>query len=805
MNNTHFPVAGLENPAVSDCTNLRRTPAGSLSGMGAPATVSPAPTVSSRIYLISGGIYERLDGYKAMFIHRNGALYAEGFGHSVRLADMAKSPESVSILSDGVIVFPKAPGAPRRFVCGAEAASWQESPLFPTPPLLTLERVDAAAIFIDTAPLTLAGPYTSRSTRLTDDDAAALRPMLANAYSELCHMARVDGRWVQPVVARYRLIGPDDAVLYESAPVIIAPASGQQLSQALLTLSGSDLRTVQSARLSCTPFSIKVRCVGAPGEVEASCVKRIEILASPQLHNFDPDRTPVTHLGEYSAVTPSMRLTAWYPGVSDRLAPAAEGTFLRAAVEAVLDSADTSLTPVDNHIVRRVADELTILRRLVASRPAAPSEAERLLHAVNAPHSFTAASVCPHGDTVAYGGITPVPFSGYSVPELTVTTAALSGGETHCSSAACVELADGSRLVNRADIQGRSPSAYSPLIAYPLGEAVRITLRSGGAATAFTLASTRSGRWAYHLNPTLLPLPSSTLAATQIPAASTLAPRSRFEGVGTALATSPLRLDAATLCGVGSLAAILPAVGGTATLDSAAKHFHAFGSKGTALLTLNSLRTRLSASLIDPRPVLSPSAVALTPRGAAAIAGGDLLMLSGRRSNRLLPRSVPIPPDAAVLYSAANDEVTLLAASSPSLSLSLASGHISHRTLPAAQSTLSTTAGATFFAAEADGAVLTLDSEAAPSTPVTLSHACRAPAPRSGSCRALLGFSDEVCHLSFATDHGLPASPFITHSFTVTGTPRLPLTFNIPTSGASHITRSISLSTRSPDTFHIYE
>lgn len=114
-----------------------------------------------------------------------------------------------------------AEGPARRFAALRDAdgqLSWNEIPLFPSLPPLMIVRRDVGTAVSTLPVMTLRSSYTTTSQQLGDTDRAAIDKAMREAYIALSDSALSRGRYIQPVVARYRLRGDGGRVLYTSAP-----------------------------------------------------------------------------------------------------------------------------------------------------------------------------------------------------------------------------------------------------------------------------------------------------------------------------------------------------------------------------------------------------------------------------------------------------------------------------------------------------------------------------------------------------------------------------------------------------------
>ena len=236
-----FPVATLSDyRRVIRCRNLRPLLTGGLGGVGLPRRV--AKFYGDRPSAVPGGVISLSDGTRCVLVHHDGCLKAvtgrEGAVTVVWRTD--RPPECAIGLDDGLIVMP-AEGPARRFAALRDAdgqLSWSEIPLFPSLPPLMIVRRDVGTAVSTLPAMTLRSSYTTTSQQLGDTDRTAIDKAMREAYIALSDSALSRGRYIQPVVARYRLRGEGGRVLYTSAPVIVAPRTGLQGVTATLTLTG---------------------------------------------------------------------------------------------------------------------------------------------------------------------------------------------------------------------------------------------------------------------------------------------------------------------------------------------------------------------------------------------------------------------------------------------------------------------------------------------------------------------------------------------------------------------------------------
>ena len=627
-----FPVATLADyRRVIRCRNLRPLLTGGLGGVGLPRRV--AMFYGDRPSAVPGGVISLSDGTRCVLVHHDGCLKAvtgrEGAVTVVWRTD--RPPECAIGLDDGLIVMP-AEGPARRFAALRDAdgqLSWNEIPLFPSLPPLMIVRRDVGTAVSTLPVMTLRSSYTTTSQQLGDTDRAAIDKAMREAYIALSDSALSRGRYIQPVVARYRLRGEGGRVLYTSAPVIVAPRTGLQGVTATLTLTGEGFRQCGETRLSATEFVPAIEYTRTPDAEWKALVRSVELLVSPQLHPLSA-KLP-GHTRKSGASATQLTMTATLAGVDPLRGYAAEGTRPAAYVAAILDNADSALLsgrPADDTL-----GELSRLSAIMDMSSASPTAESTLAVSVGAPHRFTASAVARSGDLIAWGGLRVMPFDGYSLPEMSIEAPA---AQTSLPTAVRVTMHDGSSVVRTAVMSGFGEPSLSPLLVYPSADAVEMTLIAGGKALTVPLVSTPCGRMSYRLSPDLRPTSlTEDRGGYVVPSAS---PRCREypSAVAVCGVASPLEPVTVSYGDGMKLCALLPAMRHSNSFAVPSARFYLFGSGGISSMTLTDNRRRINLNLLDSRGVSSPMAVTPMVGGVAAIAGGALVTVTGSRPVTLL-------------------------------------------------------------------------------------------------------------------------------------------------------------------------
>ncbi|MCM1522647.1 MAG: hypothetical protein NC039_08355 [Muribaculaceae bacterium] len=577
-------------------------------GVGSPRRIM---LKNSRVRVVDGLCYAHGDGTETFFYSVPGKLMAYNTaGREQELAAVIGDVCHGITDGDGVIVFGE-DGSPRRFVCD-KTGRWEEREISLDITPYIIERRDMSVETAEVADVKLAGTYDQRNHQLTSEDADKLGTALSEAYRHLVDGAAGAGCMVQPVLARYRLYGLDGRVLYTSAPVMVAPADGvQAVSGEALVSAGES--TVSGMRLTARAFRLELVPSVVADPLRDTYVGRVELMVSPQLHPYiDGVPANCSYKGADGGV---VRYEVNIPGYTEQSSP------VKARMLSVLANVEKSFRP-DATVVPTLKDDLKTLSSLQIGGSAAPF----------IPSAFKARCSARNGSSVLYGGLTFAPFSGYALPEMAIVSEATEWG---IPTAVRVTMADGSTVV-RAVTSGRTMSALSPLLLYPSPEARSMLIITDEGRMECPLTPSPCGRWSYWVNPGCVPLsPPEGGSGFILPSASP-SDQEYPDALAVASADDPLRLLTVTHAGVGRVTALAAAPRSGMSWDFARAGFYAMGVQGIAGVQPSSALTSVHTSIIDKRGVKAGRCVAQTVGGVAAVAGGELLQLTGSRVKTLL-------------------------------------------------------------------------------------------------------------------------------------------------------------------------
>lgn len=670
---------------ASICHNLRPSSEG-FSPVSPPAPLSSVDFPGAK--LIPGGIYRHPDGRTVVFAYIPDCLLIIDDEEVAYLRGI-EGPCEAMVAVGGKIYLMRGEGRDA-LVLTTDGRNWHFRPAREFPAPFAIVRHDEGSISAELPPVVLDGAYSSRSLAMLPSDARRLGALMTDAYFSICDRAAARRTFIQPVIARYRLIGHDGRAIYLSAPVLIVPDSGVQLTSAAFTLGGSDFSVTGTTNMQAVSFSVGLQPLMPLGDSWNETVARVELLLSPQLHPLDENLEAVCTFGHFTSAEGSVSVTL--PGAGSR-GDSMMSDVMRPKVVGLLARLDTALIPVASAAFapssstsvslpgadRPFHDDfpdckssLKALRKILAS-PLPSQTAEAIaLSTLSLPHTFSAAHAAAGADIVAYASLSANRFAGWLAPEFSVADSHLASSEI-VESACRVIFADGSSRVRRMPMPKSSLGPLSPLVCYPSADAQAIEFYHGTRFVRLALSSDPSGRFAFCLSPDLKPfdLPEGSQSSA-IPSEDAR-PLSYPWLVAVAEADDPLCLTAAVTSAKSNIMSLVTSAGSSGTLDSGTARFYLFGRGGVDSLTVSSSRSRVSLRHLDSRPLKAAAAVTPVASGVAAVVGDELVKLSGQRLTTLCH----IPDVCAIGWDSKRDEIVCchsLDAPSPSRAASLLSG-----------------------------------------------------------------------------------------------------------------------------------
>lgn len=622
--------------------NLRSDSRGILRGVGLPSVTRKG---AGAVNVVDGLVCRHGDRSESYFYLSAGTLWGANSLHGHREIAAMDDVRCGVAVSDGMVLF--CASGPRRFRYEGRGR-WTELPGATDFAPFVIERRDAGTESVDVGDIKLAGSYDSRSHELSMADRATIGDALDRAYRRLVDTAAASHRYIQPVVARYEIVGHDGSVLYRSAPVMVSPDAGVQGVGCAVTVPAGTPSTLTGARLTATSFTLALVRAGGDDGIMDGFVADVRLTVSPQLHPCSPGLPSVCRYD--GATSSAVAYTVHVPGYSHLVQPGSEGGLVRSRTLAVLANMDKALRPYAMPL-RSYADDIRTLNSLNFKQPS--------LNAL----SFAPRVAASDGDTILYGGLTIIPFDGYAAAEMAVGTVFSDDG---VPTAVRMTMADGSTVVRGCTVSGIGLSRLSPLLTYPSASARKMLVICGGARGEYGLEPTPDGAMSFRLAPDCRPLSLADSGAPFVLPAASPATVELPDTFAVAQASEPLRLTASGRSEAGPVTCVAPAP--RVAWGVAKPGFYVMGRGGIMAVAPAASLASLTSSLIDPRGVTSATAAAVIPGGVAVVAGGELLSLSGTRATVLLDSC-----DATtVAYSPSCRELWLV--SSPMMAMAVGPG-----------------------------------------------------------------------------------------------------------------------------------
>lgn len=498
---------------------------------------------------------------------------------------------------------------------------------------------------------TLSGNY-STATQLGEADARAVGNDVSDAYMRIVEAADAGAAMMQPVILRYRLLDRRGQTLYVSPFVMLSSADAGLQAQvtAIAPLSTDDKSrsVVGEYTLRMQSYRINAFIPAALADIWKGYAHSYVVEVSPQIDPVDISMKPAIYMNPRTSA--QRTLTLCLPGADSA------SILFSNAVPACIDNFDSycqvlhsgllsEIDPVSGSAVYNLScgnavspsARYGLIRTIISGR----KPTDTVLTSLQLPHSVVADDMVLSGNAALWHGLAPVRFYGYTPLHYAC------GDPVSASSAsrfaAAVDFADGSRTVVSAVRTGDTHPYMNPLICYPRADAVRITmicLVDGECRRyEFPLTPTPCRKAAYWLRPSgqALPfasegsaggsfhVPASEVAEEKLPSYCCVSP-----------AANLLKITSALPVGTGSVRAACECASASSIVDS--PRFAVFTDEGIHRLTISADASDpqiRSSRRIDRRTVVSSSALCCHGGTVYAVAGNELVSLTGTRIRTL--------------------------------------------------------------------------------------------------------------------------------------------------------------------------
>lgn len=495
--------------------------------------------------------------------------------------------------------------------------------------------------------MTLSGNGPIR-TSLNPADTATVTSRLLSAYTRLYETAAESGCFIQPTLARYRLLDAAGDTIFVSPTVMLSPAGGFQCCGEITLSSPDSLQSLNSGALTARAYRVKLTCGSALPTPWSHIVKSVVVESAGEIDPVDTSRQAHSTVSTTGSVT---TVKLHLPGVN----PVAASFAVRMHTRVVRTLCQNRFTAHAIHTypfsTAGKTFDVSMSQQAVASVP----EAGRFMGAVlrdNVCHA-----VCSRvGDLLLKADTLTLPFQGYSPAAFAVERGNLANTRWQGVATVTIVAGDGSSRLAVAPCDGGDifnptgePTAFSPLLTYPDTSATQITLTATrtdatGAQTVVTetypLSPLPQAGIAYYLDPALAPItPRSSASKLIVPEPNLIEQRNAGELTVCRATGADAPMSVANVC-PGQVLAVAESPRNRSSWDFARTRILLFGPFGTMVATLGNDFNLRSAATIDTRPVTSAASVsgASTQSGAVilAIAGGDLISIGSGAVKTLL-------------------------------------------------------------------------------------------------------------------------------------------------------------------------
>lgn len=551
-------------------------------------------------------------------------------------------------------------------------------------PGLHFSTIDRGVVSVSAGGVTFTKPYETWGGALTAADLKTISASLKEAYLRLTRTVADAGDFTQPVAVRYKLRDRQGRLLHTGPVTVLSAQGGWQgmdgMTARAHTDSSGPFVSVDSVNLTMRRYSMAIDLPGNSVECDAPTDGvYAEVYVLPQLHPLDASTNAEYRM---SATPGEETLTVWLPGATLGRAPLTSRlTRSMASAASYMDAYEVKIATIERPFALRsrrvelpIPDTCSELHRgatednaawkQMTYTPATDNELAGLR--LTAPHSFSAGCVCRSGRNVVWGSIRRNPFKGYDLNSLSVgdvTTAV-----KRASIRVTMSESDGKTMQVVRNMDESAPEGLflasdtlSPMVMYPDPSAtlieVRIERQDGTVAEAsIHLTPSIDRRCAMSISSSMTPRVLTDVNGAFIPFTAESRINEMPSTIGVADASNSAIILGAMDCCPGVISQIIPAWGTNTSWDYGAGRFYVMSSSGIYGLAADCTAVqRMKATLIDPRSTILSHSAVMTPHGVAAIAGGDLLLLSGTRARTLLRHITA----SSIGYSGKYDELWL--------------------------------------------------------------------------------------------------------------------------------------------------
>ncbi len=490
--------------------------------------------------------------------------------------------------------------------------SWLVTGLRPDYPAVAIVADDAGEFSTVIDPPAFAAAYTSDDTP-SAGEIKALTSAIQTAYEHIADDARTAGALIAPVFARARVLDDEGNVIHVYPPTLLRPTATSDFDTTI-TFASDDRQTMARRQVSARAFRPRVIVTDSlPANMRHDACKLV-LDITPCFHPIDLDGTARVSFGRVTG-TDYVRVTLPSAGFGMSPGRAVTNIATTRRVLARFDDIVTSVLTVNDPFSSAgsypadivvsplgVRTEIRTLTQALQKDTAATAATDPILATITAPHNFTAAVGDVAAHSTLWGNVRALPFAGYS--PLCFATAF--DNKTWRARAMVTFQNGDSAVIWQGEGTNYAPTAFAPLISYPLAGADAITVIvevdgvDGVDAMTFTrrLYSTPDVAISWSLEKNLAGITCETpdeLTLPSLPKPQTL---HLPNGIVATKASSPRAvLSVASLSATPT--AILTAPARSGAWEFGRERFYAFTAGGTRLLTLSSDHKHIVSNIID--------------------------------------------------------------------------------------------------------------------------------------------------------------------------------------------------------------
>lgn len=376
-------------------------------------------------------------------------------------------------------------------------------------PAASLCGVDDVELSVTVGARQLSQSYTGGT--LAKRDADALTADMGDAYCRLCGEAAGQGVFLQPVLARYRLVDSCGRELFMSPPVLLMHSEGAQCCGSA-ALTSADRMVVDSYNLTAKSYHVELML---PAEDVAE-VSRMEVLMTPLFHPYDEGMKGSAVLGRVSGASDDF-VRVGLAGRQHGLGTVYRNNAARIIMNAIarIEQLEERVAVVERPFggeARRIALNIAIeadpredTRKIKRAMARAVKSRSHTATMLSRPHRLTAGCAATSSGAVAWGNVGCRRYCGYN-PAIFASAV----GDGAWRTLATVEFAPGKGVKRSDSGDGLSPQRLGPVLCYPAPDARRLTVISYHNGTnhkqTFELTGEASGRYAVYISPTMKPM-----------------------------------------------------------------------------------------------------------------------------------------------------------------------------------------------------------------------------------------------------------------------------------------------------------